>query len=225
MKRVFLLIMVVMTPLLLCSMSESDQHTSNIAFIFDAFTAHVRHVSDDAQDNYSLQSSFSNRDDDNTPITDEHESTYKLHDVGYYETGNSEYKPYEDYWMITDTTSKAYQFLNSSDVQINSEGYLIYQDEYYCVALGHYFGDIGDKFLITLDSGFQFKVIIGDMKSHLHTDELRYAHQNGHIVEFIIDSNHPYMQSINIKYHGLINVADSKFQGSIINIERIEEIK
>ena len=156
-------------------------------------------------------------------IADEPE--YVVSDTGYYETGNSEYKPYEDYWMITDTTSKAYQFLNSSDVQVNSEGYMMYQDEYYCVALGHYFGTIGDKFLITLDSGFQFKAIIGDMKSYLHTDELGYAHQNGHIVEFIIDSNHPYMQNINIKYHGLINVADSKFQGSIINIERIEEIR
>lgn len=149
---------------------------------------------------------------------------YTLSSTGYYETGNSQYKPYEDYWMITDTTSAAYQFLNSSNVEINDEGYLMYQDEYYCIALGHYFGTIGDKFLITLDTGFQFKAIIGDMKSKLHTDENNYAHTNGHIVEFIIDSTHPYMQSINIKYHGLINVADSKFFGSITNIERIEDI-
>lgn len=160
---------------------------------------------------------------DTVVIVDEPE--YIVSDTGYYETGNSEYKPYEDYWMITDITSKSYQFLNSSDVRINSEGYMMYQNEYYCVALGHYFGTIGDRFLITLDSGFQFKAIIGDMKSRLHTDATGYAHQNGHIVEFIIDSNHPYMQNINIKYHGLINVADPKFNGKIINIERIEEIK
>lgn len=224
MKRIFLFMVFAILPLLLCSMSESDRDMVNLLSMFDMCSVDVRCISEDAHKNYLVEQSYIDENYDDC-TSDEQKSCYELYDVGYYETGNSEYKPYEDYWMITDTTSKAYQFLNGADVQVNSEGYLIYQDEYYCVALGHYFGDIGDKFLITLDSGFQFKVIIGDMKSHLHTDELRYAHQNGHIVEFIIDSNHPYMHSINIKYHGLINVADSKFQGSIINIERIEEIK
>lgn len=149
---------------------------------------------------------------------------YYCVDIGYYETGNSNYKPYEDYRAITNTNSTAYKFLHSDGVSVNSEGFLMLDNEYYCVALGHYFGNVGDKFLITLDNGFEFKAVIGDMKSKLHTDKNNYAHTNGHIIEFIIDSTHPYMEEINIRYHGLFNRADERFNGNITNIQKIIEV-
>lgn len=143
--------------------------------------------------------------------------------MGFQETGNSHKKPYEDYRAITDTTSRAYKFLHQDNVQVNEQGFVMLDNEYYCVALGGYWGTIGDKFIITLETGVELKCVIGDMKSNKDTNSNNYAHKDGHVVEFIIDSDHSYMRKINIKYHGLLNTTHDNFYGKIVNIEKLEK--
>ena len=60
--------------------------------------------------------------------------------------------------------------------------------EDYMVALGSYYGNVGERFLITLSSGVSFTAIKGDAKSDKHTDAL-HMHKEGNVVEFIVDSH------------------------------------
>lgn len=62
-------------------------------------------------------------------------------------------------------------------------------DDCYCAALGTYYdGNIGDKFLVTLSTGKQFKMILCDVKSNNHTDPMhQYTMLNGCVVEFYVD--------------------------------------
>lgn len=60
--------------------------------------------------------------------------------------------------------------------------------DYYMVAMGTYYGTVGDKFIITLSRGSKIKAIMGDIKANQHTDEKNQYHlKDGSIVEFIID--------------------------------------
>ena len=69
---------------------------------------------------------------------------------------NSQTKTYMDYKMITDKSSKQWQYINASGRIKIENGYLM-EDEYIGVALGSYFGEIGMKYIFTLDTGKQIK--------------------------------------------------------------------
>lgn len=92
-------------------------------------------------------------------------------------------------------------------------------DEYYCAALGTYYnGNIGDKFLVTLSTGVQFKMILCDVKSDAHTDSThRYTRSNGCVIEFYVDRN-----KLNPKVKTSGNISSIPgFEGDITNIEKI----
>ena len=59
--------------------------------------------------------------------------------------------------------------------------------EYYLIAMGQYYGRTGDKLLVTLASGLQYKVMIGDSKAKPHTTNGYKVGLDGSIVEFIAD--------------------------------------
>lgn len=136
------------------------------------------------------------------------------------ETNNSGFKPYEDYRCITDISSDSYKFLHQNNIRINEEGLMVMDDEWYCVALGSYFGKIGDRFIFTLDSRKQMKVVIGDMKQENHTCEDNYLGANGHIIEFILDTSSEYLESQGVFYNGSVGVLE-KFKGEIVKIEKV----
>lgn len=62
-------------------------------------------------------------------------------------------------------------------------------DDYYCVALGSYYGTtIGNKYMVTLSTGVQIKVILCDVKADRHTDaNNQYTLHNGCMIEFYVD--------------------------------------
>jgi hypothetical protein len=135
-------------------------------------------------------------------------------------------KTYMDLKCITNKSSKQYKM--KSDYKLDSKGhyYINYKDEkFYVVALGNYFGKIGDKFKITLSSGKTFYAIKGDTKSNRHTKE-RYAHKtDGSVIEFIINtkvakkyygSNNGYVCNGNLNNSDLWN-------GKIVNISKVIE--
>lgn len=94
-------------------------------------------------------------------------------------------------------------------------------DDCYCAALGTYYnGNIGDKFLVTLSTGTQFKMILCDVKSDRHTDPThRYTRSNGCVIEFYVDHN-----KLNPKAKSSGNISSiSGFEGDITRIDKIIE--
>lgn len=128
-------------------------------------------------------------------------------------------KYYEDYRMITDVTSDQYKFQQRNDVQEDYRGFLMQDNEWYAVALGGYFGDIGTKYIFTMSTGKQIKVVKGDEKAAIDTCEDNYLSYNGHILEFMINSNHEWMHKNKIT--SLNFTQYEPFQGHVVKIEKI----
>ena len=125
-----------------------------------------------------------------------------------------------DYRTITNTTSQQYQLIHSDSIVVGNDG-LLYSGEYIGVALGSKFGTIGDKFLITLNTGEQFKAIKVDEKSDSHTVDGCHHSNDGSVVEFVINirlAQQSYPLAITMGNFDYID----KFNGSVVKIEREE---
>lgn len=131
---------------------------------------------------------------------------------------DSDFKSYMDYRCITNTSSDQYKLQQKCYTDDN--GLRVY-DGYYAVALGTYYSStIGDKFHITLDTGEEFDVIVGDVKADCDTDKTnRYVPVNGNIIEFIVDTK---KLPKDVRFMGTIS-ALNEFEGSVESIEKIEE--
>lgn len=132
-------------------------------------------------------------------------------------TGHS-FKSYTNYKLLNSNTPQGrLQKLAYSD-----ENGLRKVGEYYCVALGSYYGTtIGDCYIVTLSSGNSFKMTLCDAKADIHTDvNNQYTLVNGCITEFYVDYScfNRYTKSA-----GNISVLPG-FDGSIIKIEKIDGI-
>lgn len=123
-----------------------------------------------------------------------------------------------DYRTITDVTSRQYQLIHSDSITIGSDG-LLYSGEYIGVALGSKFGTIGDKFLITLNTGKQFKGIKVDEKDDSHTVDSCHHANDGSVVEFVVN-----IRMVQQSYPLAIAMGDfdyiDKFNGTVVKIER-----
>ena len=74
----------------------------------------------------------------------------------------SSVKTYMDYRAITLTSSAQYQYIQEH--MTIRDGLLYDEDGYIGVALGSWWGDIGDKWIIELDTGITLKVVKIDEK-------------------------------------------------------------
>lgn len=136
---------------------------------------------------------------------------------------NTHVKTYEDGSKITYKGTPAYEWINKC--KINTEGHYMY-DNCYAVAMGNYFGDVGSKYRVILDTGIIFNVIKCDVKQDKHTiNQNRITDFNGAMIEFIIDTD------IAFGYYGessngyvLEGNFDNteRFHGKIIQIENFE---
>lgn len=122
-------------------------------------------------------------------ITDEvlYESQQNCFNEGF----DSSFKAYMDYRCISDTSSVQYDM--QQQAYTDERGFRKIGDDY-CVALGTGFTNgCGERFLITLDSGYSFTAIVSDVKADVHTDSTNcYAPRgdnSGNVVEFIIDTD------------------------------------
>lgn len=131
---------------------------------------------------------------DDTTECDESEETYdntEYDDGLFYEGFDSSFKAYMDYRCITDTSSVQYEM--QQQAYTDERGFRRIGDDY-CVALGTGITDgCGERFLITLDSGYSFTAIVADVKSDAHTDATNCyvprGDNSGNVVEFIIDTD------------------------------------
>lgn len=132
---------------------------------------------------------------------------------------NSQTKTYMDYKMITDKTSKQWQYINASGRIKIENGYLM-EGEYIGVALGSYFGEIGTKYIFTLDTGKQIKVVKIEEKADAHTNNGCQQKWDGSVIEFVIDSNAFEKSANGYVYNGNFNNVE-QFKGKIIKIEEV----
>lgn len=99
-------------------------------------------------------------------------------------------KTYMDYRMTTVVNSRQYQFIhNNLNVDYNT-GFLYDEDGFIAVALGSYYGTIGDRFYFTLDSGIVLPLVKAEEKADVDTDATGCYHLiDGSIIEFVIDAD------------------------------------
>lgn len=131
---------------------------------------------------------------------------------------DTSFKAYMDYRCITDTNSMQYELQQMA--YTDERGFRRIGDDY-LVALGTYYTDqCGDRFLITLDSGVEFSIMIGDIKDDRHTDTsnryLPMSDSQGNVVEFIVNTDN--MESYALQ---LGDVSILGLEGQIVSVEKI----
>lgn len=131
--------------------------------------------------------------------------------------GCGDFKSYMDFRAITNRESKSYNIVTNG---WTDEDGLRRFGECYCVALGSYYGEVGDVFLVTMTDGKKFKVVKADEKSDRHTDpEHKYTLSNGCMLEFVVETD---KLDKKIKSSGNINNLE-KVSGTIYSITKITE--
>ncbi len=135
-------------------------------------------------------------------------------------------KTYEDYRMITDTTSSQYRLIHEKLKVDRKTGFLYDKDGFLAAALGYQFGPVGTRYYFTLDTGIVLPLIKTDEKDPKDASDGCSVDINGTVIEFVIDSDKA------LAYFGTMTnglVLDGSFNncpqlaGKIVRIERILE--
>ena len=126
----------------------------------------------------------------------------------------SNFKSYMDYRMIT----------RGAQLELQRQAYTDGNGcrkvgEYYCIALGSYYGsEIGAKYRIHLSDGTSFLGILADQKADKDTNSThQYTVYNNDIIEFIVDTN---------KLPAVVRASGSisslpKFEGKVVAIDKL----
>ena len=134
-------------------------------------------------------------------------------------------KTYMDYRMTTLVSSRQYQFLNYECKVDKNTGFLIDKDGFIAVALGSYYGVIGDRFYFTLDSGIVLPLVKGEEKADEDTDITGCYHTyDGSVIEFVIDEDYA-VNCFGSNSNGYVLDGNynnySLFNGSIAKVEKV----
>lgn len=136
-------------------------------------------------------------------------------------------KTYMDYRCITNTNSPQYQYIyNSGEITVCEDGFLRTDDGYIGVAMGYYFGDIGSKYILHLDTGKTIPVVKIEAKASQHSIQGFVGCVAYDIVEFVIDTKAQWMKENTwgngYIFSGNFNNYDL-FNGTIVDIDKIIE--
>lgn len=135
--------------------------------------------------------------------------------VSFY-PGGGEFKCYEDFRALTDTSSPQYQLQQEAWTDMYG---LRRVDGFYCVALGSAFGtEIGSKYIITLSTGYEFLAILADQKADVDTVEGHTRDKNGAVIEFVVDSE---VLPASVRQSGSIS-SIPQFAGEVEQIRRVK---
>ena len=157
----------------------------------------------------------------------DYQKEYKTEELSVCSTNTA--KTYMDYRMTTVVSARQYQFLNYECYVDKNTGFLYDKDGFIAVALGSYYGEIGDRFYFTLDSGIVLPLVKGEEKADEDTDYSGCYHtMDGSVIEFVIDSNYAsnyfYSSGNGLVLNGNYNNY-SLFKGSISKVEKVLDEK
>lgn len=138
-------------------------------------------------------------------------------------------KTYMDYRMTTVVSSRQYQFIHNNLTVDKTTGFLYDCDGFIAVALGSYYGEIGDRFYFTLESGVVLPLVKAEEKADVDTDSRGCYHTiDGSVIEFVIDDDYAkeYFSSYS---NGLVLDGNynnySLFSGSVVKVEKVLDEK
>lgn len=144
---------------------------------------------------------------------------FLVKDVKIPDSAKTSTKTYMDYRKITHTDSAQYKIIHSDEIKIDDRGFLMTEDGFIGAALGTHFGPVGSKFIFRFADGSELKIIKIEVKSDAHTCDHNIKDGSGAVIEFVIDSTTPWMQS-NRGANGLIfnGNFNNYFKGTIESV-------
>ena len=138
-------------------------------------------------------------------------------------------KTYMDYRMTTVVSSRQYQFMHNECTVDKTTGFLYDKEGFIAVALGSYYGEIGDRFYFTLETGIVLPLVKAEEKADVDTDGQGCYHtEDGSVIEFVIDDEYAWNYfggySNGLVLDGNYNNY-SLFEGSIVKVEKVLDEK
>ena len=94
---------------------------------------------------------------------------------------------------------------------------VIVDNEYYCVAIGSYFGEVGDKFIVKLSTGKEIKIIMCDTKGK----DAYFKAANGKTIAHKMDNGCKDMLEIYCRTKPNTRKLQDKFAGKVVSITKI----
>lgn len=133
-------------------------------------------------------------------------------------------KTYMNYKMITAKSSKQYKYIQEY-MSVNEKGFLVDKDNRVGIALGSYFGAIGNKFDIELENGTVLKVVKVEAKDDSHTFNGCEQRWDKSVIEFVIDTDVA-SEYYGVASNGYINQGNynnlNEFKGAIKSIYKVD---
>ena len=129
---------------------------------------------------------------------------------------------FKSFMPMTALSKRSPQYKYLVDHTYDEDNLRITNDGYYAVAMGSYYGKLGNKFVITFDSGVQTKVVKVDEKANAHTSQACYGKtmaSDGSVIEPIIttgtraNASNPELHRL-LYYHGNAGVVYPQFAGT-----------
>jgi len=135
--------------------------------------------------------------------------------------GKGRAKTYMNYKLIKTKSTKQYKYIKSY-MKVDEKGFLVDEDGFIGVALGSYFGEIGTKYIFTLEGGIELPLVKVEAKSDRHTINGCYQYMDYSVIEFVVDV------TVAGTYYGvggngyvLNGNYGNKIKGAIVKIERV----
>ena len=189
------------------SSSVTDLSSEVQEFRIDYYIGYDEESSNDSSEESGVESLI-----EQTACVKEVDESYESLEIPY---GQTDCFLYMDYRAITDTSSKQWELQQSA--WTDSQGFRRIGDDY-CVALGTFYGQVGDRFRVTTDKGNVYSVTMADAKGY---DSNGWYHVAGNgkinLVEFIVATE--YLPS-EVTLYGDCGVLDN-IGGNVVSIERI----
>lgn len=136
-------------------------------------------------------------------------------------------KTYMDYRATSDASSIQYRFIRNK-LTVDRSGFLYDQDGFIGVALGSYYGNIGDRYYVTLDTGIVLPLVKCEAKADGDVYNGCYHKQDNSVIEFVIDSDlaseYFGMYGNGLVLQGNFNNYDL-FSGNIVKMEKVLDTK
>ncbi len=157
----------------------------------------------------------------------DYQKEYKSEEIGVCASGTT--KTYMDYRATTARNSRQYQFMHNEMTVDENTGFLYDEDGFIGAALGSYYGEIGDRFYFTLETGVVLPIVKCEEKSDSDTDDSGCYHlSDNSVIEFVIDKDYAleYFGRLSNSYvlNGNYNNY-SLFRGAISKVERVLDEK
>ena len=149
----------------------------------------------------------------------DYQKEYESEEVGV--CSYSSVKSYMDWKMITSPSSTQYWYIRQH-MALDDSGLLVDEDGFIGVALGSYYGVIGDRYYFTLDTGVVLPLVKVEEKADEDTVNGCYHLVDDSVIEFVVDveTARNYFGRQTFTLYGNFNVL-SYFNGSIVKVEKV----